>query len=101
MFSTVLVANRGEIAIRVCTTLSRMGIRSVAVFTDADSDARHVAEADGGVGLPDVPGPGVRVGVDGDAADAEPAQGADDPDGDLAAVGDEHGVEHIHIRKTP
>jgi acetyl-CoA/propionyl-CoA carboxylase biotin carboxyl carrier protein len=46
MFGTVLVANRGEIAIRVCTTLSRMGIRSVAVFTDADSGARHVAEAD-------------------------------------------------------
>jgi acetyl-CoA/propionyl-CoA carboxylase biotin carboxyl carrier protein len=46
MFSTVLVANRGEIAIRVCTTLSRMGIRSVAVYTDADADARHVAEAD-------------------------------------------------------
>jgi acetyl-CoA/propionyl-CoA carboxylase biotin carboxyl carrier protein len=46
MFGTVLVANRGEIAVRVCTTLSRMGIRSVAVFTDADSGARHVAEAD-------------------------------------------------------
>ncbi|MGB3444473.1 MAG: biotin carboxylase N-terminal domain-containing protein [Actinophytocola sp.] len=46
MFGTVLVANRGEIAIRVCTTLSRMGIRSVAVYTDADAGARHVAEAD-------------------------------------------------------
>ncbi|MFC4853613.1 biotin carboxylase N-terminal domain-containing protein [Actinophytocola glycyrrhizae] len=46
MFHTVLVANRGEIAIRVTNTLSRMGIRSVAVYTDADADARHVAEAD-------------------------------------------------------
>ncbi|MBB4904041.1 acetyl/propionyl/methylcrotonyl-CoA carboxylase subunit alpha [Actinophytocola algeriensis] len=46
MFHTVLIANRGEIAIRVCTTLSRMGIRSVAVYTDADAGARHVSEAD-------------------------------------------------------
>ena len=45
-FHTVLIANRGEIAIRVCRTLSGMGIRSVAVYTDADADARHVAEAD-------------------------------------------------------
>jgi acetyl-CoA/propionyl-CoA carboxylase biotin carboxyl carrier protein len=46
MFSTVLIANRGEIAVRITKTLSRMGIRSVAVFTDADADALHVIEAD-------------------------------------------------------
>ena len=46
VFGTVLVANRGEIAIRVCGTLAGMGIRSVAVYTDADAGARHVAEAD-------------------------------------------------------
>ncbi|MGQ3047698.1 MAG: urea carboxylase [Niveispirillum sp.] len=46
MFKTVLIANRGEIAVRIAATLKRMGIRSVAVYSDADADSLHVAVAD-------------------------------------------------------
>jgi acetyl-CoA/propionyl-CoA carboxylase biotin carboxyl carrier protein len=50
-FDTVLIANRGEIAVRVIRSLRAMGIRSVAVFSDADAGARHVAEADVAVNI--------------------------------------------------
>jgi 3-methylcrotonyl-CoA carboxylase alpha subunit len=46
MFRKLLIANRGEIACRVMTTARRMGIRTVAVYSDADSGSRHVAMAD-------------------------------------------------------
>ncbi|WP_083259946.1 biotin carboxylase N-terminal domain-containing protein [Cellulosimicrobium cellulans] len=65
MFSTVLVANRGEIACRVIGTLRRLGVRSVAVFSDADAGARHVREADVAVRLG--PAPATRSYLDVDA----------------------------------
>lgn len=46
MFSTILIANRGEIACRVATTARRLGVRSVAVYSDADADAAHVLACD-------------------------------------------------------
>jgi acetyl-CoA/propionyl-CoA carboxylase biotin carboxyl carrier protein len=51
VFDTVLIANRGEIAVRITRTLRAMGIRSVAVYSDADAGARHVHEADVAVRL--------------------------------------------------
>ena len=46
MFKKILIANRGEIACRVAATAKRMGIRTVAVYSDADANAKHVAVCD-------------------------------------------------------
>jgi len=46
MFKKVLIANRGEIACRVIRTLKKMGIQSVAIYSEADAGARHVLDAD-------------------------------------------------------
>ncbi|WP_286143913.1 biotin carboxylase N-terminal domain-containing protein [Mycobacterium sp. D16R24] len=49
MIRSVLIANRGEIAVRIASTLRAMGIRSIAIYTDADTD--HLAACDAAVGL--------------------------------------------------
>src|SRR3954467_13661689 len=51
MFKKILIANRGEIACRVIKTARRMGIRTVAVYSEADKDARHVMLGDEAVCL--------------------------------------------------
>ncbi len=55
MFSKVLVANRGEIAVRIIRTLLKMGVASVAVWSDADRFAPHVTLADQAVRLGPAP----------------------------------------------
>jgi acetyl-CoA carboxylase biotin carboxylase subunit len=46
MFSKLLIANRGEIAVRIIKTCKRLGIKTVAVYSEADASAMHVKMAD-------------------------------------------------------
>jgi len=55
MFKKILIANRGEIACRVIVTARKMGIKTVAVYSDADKDARHVELADEAVNIGPAP----------------------------------------------
>ena len=55
MFSKILIANRGEIACRVIRTARRLGIHTVAVYSDADAKALHVEMADEAVNIGPAP----------------------------------------------
>jgi 3-methylcrotonyl-CoA carboxylase alpha subunit len=55
MFTKILIANRGEIACRIAATARRMGVKTVAVYSDADVNARHVALCDESVAIGPAP----------------------------------------------
>ena len=83
MFSKILVANRGEIAVRINQTLHAMGIAPVAVYSDPDAEAPHVATAEQSVALPgstaeetylDIPQL-VRAALDSDSEAVHPGYG--------------------------
>src|SRR5260221_14262789 len=63
MFKSVLIANRGEIACRIARTAKRMGLRTVAVYSEADADALHVRLCDEGHAIgPNMQGICVKIG---------------------------------------
>jgi 3-methylcrotonyl-CoA carboxylase alpha subunit len=76
MIRKLLVANRGEIACRIMATCRRMGIRTVAVYSDADRDALHVATADEAVRIGPAEASGSYLNVDA-ILDAAKQTGAD------------------------
>ena len=79
MFDKILIANRGEIACRVATTARRLGVRTVAVYSDADAGSRHVAFAD----------EAVRIGP-------PPARDSYLQAAAIIAAAHEHGAQAIH-----
>ena len=79
MFTTLLIANRGEIACRVAATARRLGIKTIAVYSDADAESKHVAACDVAVRL-------------GPAPASESYLRADD----ILRVALEHGAQAIH-----
>jgi acetyl-CoA/propionyl-CoA carboxylase biotin carboxyl carrier protein len=103
VFETVLVANRGEIAVRIMRTLRSMGIRSVAVYSDADANALHVRSADQAVRIGPAPARESYLSVDRIVAAAvetgaqaiHPGYGFLSENPALAAACDEHGIVFV------
>ncbi len=77
MFKSLLIANRGEIAVRVMRTAKRMGVRTIAVYSDADANALHVAMADQAVRIGPAPAKESYLDIAVIIAAARQATGAD------------------------
>jgi len=103
MFESVLIANRGEIAVRVIRTLRRLGIRSIAVYSDADAGAPHVALADVAVRLgPSAPAESylnldrvIRAAVETDASAIHPGYGFLSENPDFARACSQAGITFV------
>src|ERR1700759_5524385 len=103
MFKKVLIANRGEISIRVARTLREMGIASVAVYSEIDRDAPHVREADEAFLLgPAVPAESylniakiIEVAKESGAEAIHPGDGFLAENADMARACDEAGITWI------
>ena len=76
MFQRLLIANRGEIAVRIIRTCETLGIETVAVHSEADRNARHVVEADAAVAIGEAPASRSYLSID-RLIDAARATGAD------------------------
>ena len=76
MFQRLLIANRGEIAVRIIRTCETLGIETVAVHSEADRNARHVVEADAAVAIGEAPASRSYLSID-RLVDAARATGAD------------------------
>ncbi len=101
--TSVLVANRGEIAVRIIRTLRRMGLRSIAVFSDADANAPHVLMADAAIHIGPTPATDSYLNIEriveaarGSGADAvHPGYGFLSENVDFAAALDAAGIVFI------
>ena len=106
MFRTLLIANRGEIACRVARTARTMGLRTVAVYSDADAHAAHVAAADEAIRIGPAPARESYLNIEAilDAAEScsadavHPGYGFLAENADFARAVEEQGVTFIGPR---
>jgi len=108
MFKKVLIANRGAIAVRIERTLKKMGVASVAVYTEADQDSLHVDHADEAILIGDGPAKDsylnseliLKTAVETGAEAIHPGYGFLSENADFARTCREHGIASCTIHST-